>query len=97
MWDGLDRSTLKIRLLTIWTAGANAERGTPLTFGQKIESLRKQRNMTLRKLAEKSGISYSLIQSMVNDQRVPTQEAIHSLARALQCDDAEELVRLAGY
>lgn len=68
-----------------------------MTFGQRIEQLRKQRSMTLRKLAEKSGISYSLIQSMVNDERVPTKEAIHSLARALQHDDTDELLKLAGY
>ena len=67
-----------------------------MTFGQKIEQLRKQRDMTLRKLAEKSGISYSLIQSMVNDDRVPTKEAILSLARVLQYDDTEDLLRLAG-
>lgn len=68
-----------------------------MTFGQKIEQLRKQRNMTLRKLAEKSGISYSLIQSMTNDDRVPTKEAILTLARVLQYEDPEELLRLAGY
>ena len=68
-----------------------------MTFGQTIEQLRKQQNMTLRKLAEKSGISYSLIQSMVNDDRVPTKEAILSLARVLQYDDTEDLLRLAGY
>lgn len=68
-----------------------------LTFGQKMEQLRKQRDMTHRKLAEKSGISYSLIQSMAKDERVPAKEAILSLARALQCDDTEELLRLAGY
>lgn len=70
---------------------------TELTFGQKIEQLRKQRDMTLRKLSEKSGISYSLIQFMVSDVRVPTKEAILSLARVLQYEDAEELLRLAGY
>ncbi|NMM52916.1 helix-turn-helix domain-containing protein [Paenibacillus aquistagni] len=68
-----------------------------MTFGQKIEQLRKQRDMTLRKLSEKSGISYSLIQFMVSDERVPTKEAILSLARVLQYEDAEELLRLAGY
>lgn len=68
-----------------------------MTFGKKIDQLRKERDMTLRKLAEKSGISYSLIQSMVNDERVPTKEAIVSLARVLQYDDTEELIRLAGY
>ncbi|WP_314590439.1 helix-turn-helix transcriptional regulator [Paenibacillus terrigena] len=68
-----------------------------MTFGQTIEQLRKQQNMTLRKLAEKSGISYSLIQSMVNDDRVPTKEAIGSLARVLQYDDIADLLRLAGY
>jgi transcriptional regulator with XRE-family HTH domain len=72
-------------------------RETTLTFGQKIEQLRKQRNMTLRKLAEKSGISYSLIQSMINDERVPAKEAISSLARALLYEDTEELFQLAGY
>lgn len=68
-----------------------------MTFGQKIEQLRKQENMTLRKLAEKSGISYSLIQSMIKDERVPTQEAVLSLARALHYEHPEELVELAGY
>lgn len=68
-----------------------------MTFGQKIELLRKQRNMTLRKLAEKSGISYSLIQSIIQDDRIPAKEAISSLARALLYEDVEELLKLAGY
>lgn len=68
-----------------------------ITFGQKVEQLRKERDLTLRKLAEKSGISYSLIPSIVSGERVPTKEAILSLARALQYDDTEELLRLAGY
>ncbi|WP_181592996.1 helix-turn-helix domain-containing protein [Paenibacillus sp. YN15] len=68
-----------------------------MTFGQKIELLRTQRNMTLRKLAEKSGISYSLIQSIIQDDRVPAKEAIPSLARALFYEDVEELLKLAGY
>ncbi|MNC54493.1 helix-turn-helix protein [compost metagenome] len=68
-----------------------------MTFGQKIEQLRKERNMTLRKLAEKSGISYSLIASMINDERVPSKEAVLSLARALLYDDTQELLQLAGY
>lgn len=68
-----------------------------MTFGQRIEQLRKQRDMTLRKLAEKSGISYSLMKSMVEGEWVPTQEAVLSLARALQYEDREELLRLAGY
>ncbi|MDQ1910281.1 helix-turn-helix transcriptional regulator [Paenibacillus sp. GD4] len=68
-----------------------------MTFGQQLQHLRKQRDMTLRKLAEKSGVSYSLIQSIERDERVPTKEAILSLARALQYDQPEELLRLAGY
>ncbi|WP_438444095.1 helix-turn-helix domain-containing protein [Gorillibacterium sp. sgz5001074] len=68
-----------------------------MTFGQKIEQLRTQRNMTLRKLAEKSGISYSLLPAMLRGERVPAKEAVLSLARALQVEDADELLRLAGY
>lgn len=68
-----------------------------MTFGEKIEQLRKQENMTLRKLAEKSGISYSLIQSIINGERVLTREAILTLARALHYEDAIDLIRLAGY
>jgi transcriptional regulator with XRE-family HTH domain len=68
-----------------------------MTFGQQLQHLRKRRDMTLRKLAEKSGVSYSLIQSIERDERVPTKEAVLSLARALQYDQPEELLRLAGY
>ncbi|MEK8126983.1 helix-turn-helix transcriptional regulator [Paenibacillus filicis] len=68
-----------------------------MTFGTRIKQLRQQQELTLRKLSEKSGISYSLSHAIEKDELIPTREAVLSLARALQQDHTEELLRLAGY
>ncbi|UJF34958.1 helix-turn-helix domain-containing protein [Paenibacillus hexagrammi] len=68
-----------------------------MTFGERLQELRKEREMSQRKLSDKSGVSYSLLNAMEVGERTPTREAILSLARALQCQDADELLRLAGY
>ncbi|WP_159882625.1 helix-turn-helix domain-containing protein [Paenibacillus puerhi] len=68
-----------------------------MTFGKRIQQLRQQQELTLRKLSEKAGISYSLSHAIEKDELVPSPEAVFSLARALQQSDAEELLRLAGY
>jgi transcriptional regulator with XRE-family HTH domain len=68
-----------------------------MTLGQRIQALRKQQELTQRKLSEKSGVSYSLISAIESDELQPTREAILSLARALRSEDPGELLQLAGY
>lgn len=68
-----------------------------MTLGERMKELRMQQEWTLRKLSEKSGVSYSLISAIESNELQPTREAVLSLARALKCEDPAELLGLAGY
>jgi transcriptional regulator with XRE-family HTH domain len=66
-------------------------------FGIKLKKLRQQRDVSLRKLGEKAGVSYSIMNSIENGRFHPSKETVISLANALRCDSNEELLLLAGY
>ncbi|MFD1927811.1 helix-turn-helix domain-containing protein [Sporosarcina siberiensis] len=65
-------------------------------FGRRIHQLRKQKNMTLRHLADLSNLSYSFIASLEKGRYKPSRESIYSLAAPLDADP-NELLRLAGF
>ncbi|WP_256257598.1 MULTISPECIES: helix-turn-helix domain-containing protein [unclassified Paenibacillus] len=66
-------------------------------FGGRIKQLRRQQELTLRKLSEKAGISYSLSHAIERGELLPTEEAVLSIARALGQHKPDELLALAGY
>ncbi|MBP1991838.1 helix-turn-helix domain-containing protein [Paenibacillus eucommiae] len=68
-----------------------------ITFGQKITELRLEKNWTLRKLAEKSGVSYSLIGSIESGSYKVSRETVISLGNAFHYGQMDELLKLAGY
>jgi transcriptional regulator with XRE-family HTH domain len=73
-----------------------------MTFGQKIQELRRAHRLTQRELAERlqaRGVSadFTYISKIENDRLevLPSEELIRGLAHVLEAD-AEELLDLAG-
>ncbi|MBP1967090.1 helix-turn-helix domain-containing protein [Paenibacillus aceris] len=66
-------------------------------FGLRIRQLRKQNHFTLRELGERSGVSYSFINSIENNRFSPSRETVIALADALNRADKDELLLLAGF
>ncbi|MCY9660285.1 helix-turn-helix transcriptional regulator [Paenibacillus chondroitinus] len=66
-------------------------------FGLQIRQLRKQNHFTLRELGERSGVSYSFINSIENNRFNPSRETVIALADALNRADKDELLLLAGF
>ncbi len=65
-------------------------------FGQRLRSLRRERGLTLRGLAEAAGVDFTYL-SKIENARVdpPSTRAIIALAEELGAD-AYELIALAG-
>ncbi|MCD1259478.1 helix-turn-helix transcriptional regulator [Paenibacillus athensensis] len=68
-----------------------------IEFGNRIKRLRQQQNFSLRELGERSGISYSFINSIENNRFSPSRETVIALARALPGSDMNDLLLLAGF
>ncbi|NOV00181.1 helix-turn-helix domain-containing protein [Paenibacillus planticolens] len=66
-------------------------------FGLRIRQLRKQNHFTLRELGERSGVSYSFINSIENNRFSPSRDTVIALADALNRSDKDELLLLAGF
>jgi transcriptional regulator with XRE-family HTH domain len=66
-------------------------------FGKKIKRLRQQRALSLRELGERSGVSYSFINSIEHNRFNPSRETVIALADTLTESDKDELLLLAGF
>lgn len=67
-----------------------------MTFHTKLKELRQGQNLTLRKLGEKAGVSYSILNSIENGRIQPSKDVALALANALKLVDKEELLSLAA-
>lgn len=56
-----------------------------MTFGEKIKSLRKGQKLTLKDVAEKSGLSIVSVNFYENDKQKPTLVNVQKLAKGLNC------------
>src|SRR5207247_2860421 len=67
-----------------------------MDFGSKLRQLRKERQVTLRKLADDAGVSFTYLSKIENGRvpYTPSVEAIRRLAAALNVDTLE-LLQLA--
>ena len=69
-----------------------------MRFGPKIRELRKEKNLSLRALAESVGVSFTYISKIENEKLdfsdYPSDDLIRKLAKALDMD-ADELLILA--
>lgn len=66
-------------------------------FRIRLKQLRMQQDITLRKLGEKAGVSYSILNSIENGRYQPSRETVIALANALRYEPISELLVLAGY
>ncbi|WP_317972039.1 helix-turn-helix transcriptional regulator [Paenibacillus sp. CCS19] len=66
-------------------------------LGHTIRLLRLTNNLSLRDLAERSGISYSFISSIEKGRFSPSRDTIIALGQALEGADSNELLMLAGF
>ncbi|MDD9270712.1 helix-turn-helix domain-containing protein [Paenibacillus sp. GCM10023248] len=67
-----------------------------MAFHMKLKALRQAQNLTLRKLGEKAGVSYSLLNSIENGRMQPSKDVALALAIALKLEDKDELISLAA-
>ncbi|MCY9657824.1 helix-turn-helix transcriptional regulator [Paenibacillus chondroitinus] len=66
-----------------------------MLFHTRLKELRQQQNLTLRKLGEKAGVSYSILNSIENGRIQPSNDVVIALTIALKIEDKEELLSLA--
>jgi transcriptional regulator with XRE-family HTH domain len=59
------------------------EPAPPVLVGQRIRALREQRQLSLRALAERSGLSLNAISQIERGENSPTVSTLHQLATAL--------------
>lgn len=57
-----------------------------MAIGKTLRQLRKDKNLTLKSLSEKSGISISFISDIENERRDPSPDTAKKLADALNID-----------
>lgn len=68
-----------------------------MEFGKYIKQLRDSRELSVRELSRRSGVSVAHISQLESGQRgIPKPETIKKLADGLQCD-YDELMEVAGY
>ncbi|MBD0382151.1 helix-turn-helix domain-containing protein [Paenibacillus sedimenti] len=68
-----------------------------MEFRHKLKELRQQQDLTLRKLGEKAGVSYSILNAIENGRINPSEDVVLALAAALKVRDRAELLALAGH
>src|SRR5689334_22435253 len=71
------------------------ERGAPVTelqLGPRIRSLRQARNVTLRELAERAGVTESFLSQVEREVTSPSIASVQRIARALDLGIAELFV-----
>ena len=56
-----------------------------MTFGEKLRNLRKEQNLSVKQLAELSGLSVVQISHYENNHHVPNAININKLSSALGC------------
>jgi transcriptional regulator with XRE-family HTH domain len=66
-------------------------------FGKRVKKLREHSALSLRELGERSGVSYSFINSIEHTRFSPSRETVIALADALKAPDKNELLLLAGF
>lgn len=70
-----------------------------MDFGERLRQLREEKGLSMRQLAERSGVDVGVISRVERGQYKPPKiTTIEKLARALELSEAEEeeLLRLSG-
>ena len=61
------------------------KKGKKMTFGEKLKSLRKEQKLTLKDVAERSGLSIVSVNFYENDKQKPSLVNVQKLAKGLNC------------
>ena len=56
-----------------------------MSFGEKLKNLRKERNLSIKELSERSGVSVVQISNYEHNRYVPNAINVNKLADALGC------------
>ena len=67
-----------------------------MNIGEKVKALRKQRNISLRELAEKTGLSKTTLGDLENSVKNPSLETVEKIATAFDMSVAELLRKTGG-
>ena len=62
--------------------------GSSTSIGTRLKSLRTQQNITIKTLAEKTGLSPGLICQIENDKTIPLLDTLEKIARCLRTDSS---------
>lgn len=62
-----------------------------MTFGERIDELRKEKNLTMKQLSRKSGVTAVTLSNWKTGKTIPQKVAIKKVADALECDFKELL------
>lgn len=70
---------------------------TQITFGNKLNALRRVRNLTVQQLADLADVSQPLISNLINNNRVIGEHTAKKIANALQLsgDESDNFIYLA--
>lgn len=60
-----------------------------MKLGEKIKSIRKQKNMSLRELAQITGLSKTTLSDLENDAKNPSLETLQKVSKALEISIAD--------
>ena len=60
-----------------------------MTIGQNIKTIRNQKGISQKKLADASGVGIATIQRIEYGQFTPKRDTIHKIAKALNVNDTE--------
>ncbi len=75
--------------MSLYYAGVNNRLMKTETFGNRLNTLRKQRNLTVHQLAKLAGVQQSLISGLNSGKRVIGEYTARKIGRALQLDGQE--------
>lgn len=64
----------------------------PINIGKLVKSWRAANRMTLKDLAEKSGLSVSYLSDIENERTLPSLDTLHAIARAFNSDLSIEFI-----
>jgi transcriptional regulator with XRE-family HTH domain len=62
-----------------------------LTFGRRLRQLRRERSLTQRQLAERTGVDFTYLSKLENDRldHTPSLKTLRALAEALDADELD--------
>jgi transcriptional regulator with XRE-family HTH domain len=70
-------------ILKVARASGAHDQVEPLQLGERVRSLRQERNWTLEQAAQQAGLARSTLSKIENEQMSPTFDAVQKLARGL--------------